>query len=72
MGSSNSLRRAVQSESVDIRLPHLDARRRRVNEIGHPAPARRLLCMMTAMLKNGQPYREACLEDTGLHHSSQA
>ena len=37
MGHSNSLYLMVRTESVEIRPPHLDARSRRTNEMGHPA-----------------------------------
>lgn len=37
MGNSNSFCLAVRIGFVRIRVPHLDARQRRANEIGHPA-----------------------------------
>ncbi len=37
MGNSNSFSRAVGIGFVRIRVPHLDARQRRANEMGHPA-----------------------------------
>ena len=37
MGDSNSSRRTAQTNLAEIRVPHLDARRRRANEMDHPA-----------------------------------
>ncbi len=47
MGDSNSSRRFARANLSEISVPHLDARHRRTNEMGHPAS------LQPVMLPNG-------------------